>query len=52
MHERKGLPALFFDNLLEEIGLEIYEVLCNDPHLTSYIFCFTQNLYNELSKHP
>ena len=46
MHEIKGLPAVFFDDLLEEIGLETYEVLYNDP-----IFHYTQNLYNELSKH-
>ena len=31
MHEIKGLPAFFFDNLPEEIGLETYEVLYNDP---------------------
>ena len=36
MHEIKGLPALFFDNLLEEIGLKTYEVLYNDP--LHYIF--------------
>ena len=49
MHEIKGLPALLFDNLPEEIGLETYEVLYNDP--LHYIFCYTQNLYNELFKH-
>ena len=49
MHEIKGLPALFFDNLLEVIGLETYEVLYNDP--LHYIFHYTQNLYNELLKH-
>ena len=45
----KGLTALFFDNRLEEIGSETYEVLYNDP--LHYIFHYTQNLYNELSKH-
>ena len=49
MHEIKGLPALFFDNLPEEIGLETYEVLYNDP--LHCIFHYTQNLYNELSKY-
>ena len=49
MHEIKGLSALFFDNLPEEIGLETYEILYNDP--LHYIFHCTQNLYNELSKH-
>ena len=49
MHEIKGLPALFCDNLPEGISLETYEVLYNDP--LHYIFHNTQNLYNELSKH-
>ena len=49
MHEIQGLPALFFDNLPEEIGSETHEVLYNDP--LHYIFHYTQNLYNELSKH-
>ena len=49
MHEIKGLPALFFDNLPEEIGFETYEILYNDP--LHYIFHYTQNLSNELSKH-
>ena len=49
MHKIKGLPALFFDNLPEEIGLETYEVLYNDP--LHCIFHYTQNLYNELSKY-
>ena len=49
MHEIKGLPAFFFDNLPEEIGLETYEVLYNDP--LHCIFHYTQNLYNELSKY-
>ena len=42
MHEIKGLPAIFFDKLLEEIGLETYEVLYNDP--LHYIFHYTQSL--------
>ena len=49
MHEIQGLPALFFDNLPEEIISETHEVLYNDP--LHYIFHYTQNLYNELSKH-
>ena len=49
MYEIKGLPALFFDNLPEEIGLETYEAPYND--LRHYIFHYTQNLYNELYKH-
>ena len=49
MHEIKGLPTLFFDNLPEEIGFETYEILYNDP--LHYIFHYTQNLSNELSKH-
>ena len=49
MHEKKGLPALFVGNLLEEISLETYEVLYNDP--LHYIFHYTQNPYNKLSKH-
>ena len=49
MYEIKGLPALFFDNLPEEIGFETYEILYNDP--LHYIFHYTQNLSNELSKH-
>ena len=49
MHEIKGLPALFFGNLPEEIGFETYEILYNDP--LRYIFHYTQNLSNELSKH-
>ena len=36
MHVIKGLPALFFDNLLKEIGLKTYEVLYNDS--LHYIF--------------
>ena len=49
MPEIKGSTALYFDNLLEEIGLETYEVLCNDP--LHYVFHYQQNLYNELPKH-
>ena len=49
MHEIKRLPALVFDNLPEEIGLETYEVQYNNP--LHYIFHYTQNRYNELSKH-
>ena len=49
MHEIKALPALFFDKLLEEIGLEAYEDLYNDP--LHDIFHYTQNHYSELRKH-
>ena len=52
MHGMHRLPALLFDNpqkTLKEVGLEMYEVLNNEPlHVISH---HTQNLYDKLLKH-